>query len=214
MPNSDLQTRRALRFIVKLWGVSVLATGAVSAAIYLFSRAAAVESPRQHVARYLRENGFAVRESDIVVAGGLGSNWRDSHRPVVFLGAHSLGRRLDLWVARMRLSPAGVPLEAKFQNASSTFLLNEKKAAVSREWLFWEAPEEPGLFHLAWLSDVRWRLHLKVYPVPDFTRMAFDGETAILEGAVGERPVHVRVHPGTRIVQADGVQAELTTSTP
>lgn len=209
--SNDLQTRRALRFLVKLWGATVLVTGAASVAVYLIHSSGEIGNPRRHVADFLQKNGFSVRESDIVIAGGLGSRWRDSERPVVFLGAHSLGRRLDLWVAHMRLSPAGIPLKAKLQNISSTFFFNEKKAAVSPSWAFWE-DAQPGVYHLAWLPDVRWRLRLHVHPAPEAANLSFDGDFAVLEGIADSRPVHVRVHPETRRVEAGGAQADLTVS--
>lgn len=210
--STDLQTRRALRLIVQLWGVAVLCTVTIGVVAYLISRHPNINSPRKNVAHFLQKHGFTVQESDIVIAGGLRSTWQDDNRPVVFLGAHSFGRRLDLWVAHMRLSPTGVPLKASLQNVSSTFFHNEKKAAVSPSWVFWEAPEKPGLYHIAWLFDVRWRLHIRVQPTPEAARLTFEENVALLEGIVENRPIRVRVHPTTRRVEADGVRVDLTVS--
>jgi hypothetical protein len=141
--SSDIQTRRALRFIVRLWGIVLLGTLAV-VAVYLFFAPSASGNPRKNIAKYLKIGGFQVHASDIVIAGGLAPR-RDSERPVVSWGP-CLRKRLDLWLPACAF-PCGRYLKDRPAQPLLTFMTTRKYDAVSPSWVFWEAPQQAGRDH-------------------------------------------------------------------
>ncbi len=200
MRNPSIWTRPLAR-ILRLWGIAC-AVGAVGLmAAYFSASPPALGHTRRHIARHLRERGFSVLEQDIIVAGGLprqGAWFSRIHRPVVFLGAERFSRRTDVWLARMELSPGGVPLAIReMRNLSSTHLVNERHAAVSERWVFWPSPHVPGLAHLVWLPDPDRRFRLRITPAPSEPVTTIEEGRARLVGAVAGKPVWVLVDLGT-----------------
>jgi len=197
---------RPLTRILRLWGAAtaVAATGLIVATF--LSTPPVIGQTRKNLSSRLREMGWSVREKDIIVAGGLSGDLRWTSapwRPVVFLGADRFSRRTDLWLARARLSPGGVPLDIReVRNLSSTYLHNERVAAVSADWVFWQSPHTRGLYHLVWLRDPDRRFRLQVTPEPDNAVLFFSGAHAHLAGALHARPVSVRIDLETGEVEA------------
>lgn len=197
---------RPLTRILRLWGIACAVGGVGLMIAYFTATPPALGHTRRNIARQLGRLGFSVQEQDIVVAGGLprqGSWFSGIHRPVVFLGADRLSRRTDVWLARMELSPAGVPLAVlDVRNLSSTFLFNERHAAVSDRWVFWPSPHVPGLAHLVWLPDPDRRFRLQVTPAPSDPAATFEDGHARLTGTVDQKPVWVRVDLRTGAVES------------
>lgn len=196
---------RPLTRILRLWGVACAVGGVGLMVAYFSATPPALGHTRRNIARHLVKRGFSVKEQDIVVAGGLprqGSWFSTFHRPVIFLAADRLSRRTDVWLARMELSPGGVPLEVTdVTNLSSTFLVNERQAAVSDRWVFWSSPDVPGLAHLVWLPDPDRRFRLRVTPAPSDPAATFENGHAQLAGTVDGKPVWARVDLGTGEVE-------------
>jgi hypothetical protein len=202
--NPSIWTRPLAR-ILRLWGIACAVAGLGLMAAYFSAPPPAIGHTRRNIARHLQARGFSVQEQDIVVAGGLprhGSRWSNFHRAVVFLGADRLSRRADVWLARMELSPGGVPLAVRdVRNLSSTHLVNERHAAVSERWVFWPSPHVPGLAHLVWLPDPDRRFRLRITPAPSDPVVTIEAGHARLAGAVEGKPVWARVDLGTGQVE-------------
>jgi len=198
--------RRPLTRILRFWGAAtaVAATGLIFA--YFLSTPPEIGQTRKNLSSRFREMGWSVRERDIVVAGGLPGDMRwysAPLRPVVFLGADRFSRRTDLWMARVRLSPGGVPLEVgEIRNLSLTYLHNERIAAVSADWVFWQSPHTQGLYHLVWLKDPDRRFRLQLTPAPENAVLYFSGAQAQLTGSIQSRSISVRVDLETGAVEA------------
>ena len=183
--------------ILRFWGASTAVAGVGLIAAYFLSTPPAFGQTRKNLAVRLQEMGFSVKDKDIVVAGGLqkSASWFSATwRPVVFLGSDRFSRRADLWLARVEVSPGGVPVcIGGIRNLSSTFLHNERVAAVSGDWVFWQSPHTPGRFHLVWLIDPDRRFILQVTPAPDHPVLYFSGGNAHLAGSLNSKPVSVGV---------------------
>jgi len=197
---------RPLTWILRFWAAStaVAFTGLIVA--YFLSEQPAVGHTRKNLAVSFHELGWSVKEKDIVVAGGLRKNasWlSEPWRHVVFLGADRFSRRTDLWLASVRLSQGGVPISiGEIRNLSATFLHNERKAAVSDDWVFWQSPNMPGQFHLVWLTDPDRRFELQVTPEPGHPVLYFSGDQACMAGSLNSKPFFVHVDVRTGVVES------------
>ncbi|MBU1069420.1 hypothetical protein KJ975_07630 [Myxococcota bacterium] len=197
---------RPLTRILRFWGAATAAATMGLIVAYFLSAPPVIGQTRKNLSSRFREMGWSVREKDIIVAGGLPGDmpWYSAPwRPVVFLGADRFSRRTDLWVARVRLSPGGVPLDVgEIRNLSLTFLHNERIAAVSAEWVFWQSPHTPGLYHLVWLRDPDRRFRLQITPEPQNAVLFFSGAHAHLAGSLQSKPISVRIDLETGAVEA------------
>ena len=197
---------RPLTWILRFWGASTAVAFSGLIVAYFLSGQPAVGHTRKNLAVGLHDLGFSVREKDIVVAGGLRNDafrLSEPWRQVVFLGADRFSRRTDLWLARVRLSQGGVPISiGEIRNLSATFLHNERKAAVSEDWVFWQSPHMPGRFHLEWLTDPDRRFELQVTPEPEHPVLYFNGDLASMAGSLNSKPVFVHVDVGTGAVES------------
>ena len=196
---------KPLTRILRFWGAVTAVACAGLIVAYFLSTPPAIGQTRKNLSARFATLGFSVREKDIIVAGGLPprASWLSTvWRPVVFLGADRFSRRQDLWLARVQLSPGGVPVSVgELRNLSGTFLYNERIAAVSRDWVFWQSPQTPGLYHLVWLVDPDRRFQLQVNPDPGHPVLYFSKTHAILAGSVSLKPISVRVHLDTGAVE-------------
>lgn len=197
---------RPLTRILRFLGAATAVGFAGLIIAYFLSTPPAIGQTRKNLSAALQEMGFSVKEKDIIVAGGLQRNasWFSSPwRSVVFLGADRFSRRADLWLARVRLSPGGVPVSiGEPRSLSATFLHNERVAAVSGDWVLWQSPHTPGRFHLVWLTDPDRRFELQVTPDPGHLVLFFSGGHARLAGSLSSKPVTVDVDLETGSVES------------